>query len=303
MSPPLPFPIIEIDPQTVEDVEQLGSKTKFWFRHEGDRWLFKEPRLNTGEHWAEKIAAEVAVSLGVHAAVVELAVCAGRQGCAVRSFIHKRRREVLIHGNELLAGLVTGYQMNKRFQQSGHTLKNIIKAIQTVFAEGPQRETAGSQLAGYVVLDALIGNTDRHHENWGLLFRLLDSENKTLHTAVEIAPSFDHASSLGRELLDDERVRRCEDGTVLSYLKKGRGGIFGNAEDRHGLSPLAVACEATRVYPAYFQPWRERVANLDMLRIREIVAQVPDGWISDVARTFALTAMTSAREVLLSPTL
>jgi hypothetical protein len=41
----------------------------------------------------------------------------------------------------------------------------------------------------------LIGNTDRHHENWGILIELQRN-----HWRVNVAPSFDHASSLGREL-------------------------------------------------------------------------------------------------------
>ena len=46
--------------------------------------------------------------------------------------------------------------------------------------------------AGYLVLDAVIGNTDRHHENWGLLLRRTETGWKG-----QVAPSFDHASSLG----------------------------------------------------------------------------------------------------------
>lgn len=34
---PNDYPILSVDPNTVEDEEQLGSKPKFWFRHEGRR--------------------------------------------------------------------------------------------------------------------------------------------------------------------------------------------------------------------------------------------------------------------------
>jgi hypothetical protein len=56
-------------------------------------------------------------------------------------------------------------------------------------------------MARYFVLDALICNTDRHHENWGFLmtYQPVDSEN--VNDQLKMAPSFDHASSLGRELL------------------------------------------------------------------------------------------------------
>lgn len=294
------YPILKVSADTVEDEEQLGSKPKFWFRYEGQRWLFKEVRPNTGEHWAEKVAAELAVLLEVPAAKVELAECLGKRGSASQSFIRDRRREVLVHGNELLAGSVTGYDMTKRFRQSEHTLGNIIRAVESVFDEGPRRIKAAEQLCGYLTLDALIGNTDRHHENWGLV--LTAEVRGTSYTEVEldVAPSFDHASSLGRELLDEERARRLKEGGVLTYVHKGRGGIFGNASDKHGLSPLSAVLLARKLYPKLFERWWRRLEALDELRIRQVVEQVPPDWMSESAREFALTALSLSRQELLN---
>ncbi len=56
------FPIIEVDRESADDLEQLGTKRKFWFRHfpdEAIRWLFKVEERETGEDWAEKIACEL----------------------------------------------------------------------------------------------------------------------------------------------------------------------------------------------------------------------------------------------------
>ena len=51
------YPIIQVDPEWVLEDEDMGTKEKFWYRKPGDgenKWLFKHPRSNTGEHWAEK---------------------------------------------------------------------------------------------------------------------------------------------------------------------------------------------------------------------------------------------------------
>jgi hypothetical protein len=76
------YPIQKIEQDWVLDQEALGSKRKFWYRDPGDRapWLFKYPQLATGQHWAEKIAAEVAGALGIFHAIVELAELAGSRG-------------------------------------------------------------------------------------------------------------------------------------------------------------------------------------------------------------------------------
>ena len=87
------YPIIQVEPEWVLEPEDMGTKEKFWYRNltdGGREWLFKNPRENTGEHWAEKIAAEVANVLGIPHATVELA-------------------EFQFHGNQLLARTTRGY--------------------------------------------------------------------------------------------------------------------------------------------------------------------------------------------------
>jgi len=160
------YPIIDLPPESRLDTEQLGSKPKFWVQLGNDRWLFKEARLNTGEDWAEKAAAEIARAIGVASAEVELAQFGARRGCISRNFIAVGQGEALVHGNEVLALRVTGHDKTKRFRQQDHTLEYIQRAIRELFP-GDVAEGMLTQLAGYLVLDGLIGNTDRHHENWG----------------------------------------------------------------------------------------------------------------------------------------
>ena len=238
------FDIVSIPLDAREDTEQLGSKPKFWVLLNGQRWLFKEARPNTGEDWAEKVAAEIAREIGIQAATVELADYAGRAGCISLNFIEVAQGEALVHGNEIMAWAVTAYDKNKVFRQSDHTLDNILKAIQGLF-DPLHADATFTALAGYLVLDALIGNTDRHHENWGLrLTREASSQKRVLSAA----PSFDHASSLGRELRDERRNELPQAGRVGSYIAKGTGGIFRNADQRHGENPLRLVQVAARAY-------------------------------------------------------
>ena len=74
--------------------------------------------------------------------------------------------------------------------------------VERVFTEDATKLDAKSRIAEYLVLDAVIGNTDRHHENWGIL-----RQRRGNVWYGFVAPSFDHASSLGRELLDSRRDR------------------------------------------------------------------------------------------------
>lgn len=288
------YSILSVHPEEVEDIEQLGSKPKFWLRREGERWLFKEGRPKTGEDWAEKVAAEVARLAGVSAARVELAEFQGRPGCACRSFVAIDSGDVLVHGNELLAGLVLGYDKHKRQHQSDHTLLNIEQAIRKVF---PEANAVGilQQLATYATLDAVIGNTDRHHENWGLL---LSIDVVAKHARVQVAPSFDHASSLGRELSDARREELLRTNQVEAYLARGRGGIYINSTDPHGANPFELVRFGCLRLPELFLPSRQRLLDLDLNAVETAIAEVPDDRMSGPAKRFALKVVRVSLEKL-----
>lgn len=280
------YPVIAVAPAWRSHPEAMGTRSKFWYRQPGspNRWLFKFPREDTGEHWAEKIAAETASYIGVFHGRVELAEYDGYRGSATESFA--RRVRELRHGNEVLAATVPGYDRSQRFGQSQHTLKNIWRALDELFVSPLAIQRAQRDFAGYLVLDAVIGNTDRHHENWGLLIRA-----SGMNFRIRIAPSFDHASSLGRELSDDQRKRRLESGQIGDYSERGRGGIYWSETDRRAPSPIELVRRSAQVYPRSFASILNRASALDERRIWEIVERIPDDWMSDPARDFAVALM------------
>ena len=107
------YRIVEVKSEWVIDREDMGTKTKFWYRDpDGEvEWLFKYPRPNTGEYWSEKVAAEVASVIGVRHAEVELAEFEGERGSATKSFARGGR--ALYHGNEVLEWTVGDYDPKK----------------------------------------------------------------------------------------------------------------------------------------------------------------------------------------------
>lgn len=290
------YPILELQTDSPVLIEQLGSKPKFWFRipDEKQPWLFKFARERTGEHWAEKIAAEVAALLRLPAAHVELAEFAGKRGSASRSFVRRHDGFDLVHGDELLAGHVTGYDRAKTFRQSDHSINNIVKAITAVFGEPAMRDEQLTRFAGLIVLDAIIGNTDRHHQNWGILRRTV-APGKVEN---ELAPSFDHASSLGRNIPAAERDRRLAQHTVLNYVRKGRGGIYWSAGDAKGANPLDLAIDATKAWPNHFRPWMSRLQNLSDPDFRAIVDRIPPGWMDNSEKEFCVQLLVSTSSEL-----
>ena len=289
------YPIQSISAQP-EWIEQMGSKPKFWFRQPDDerQWLFKFSREGTGEDWAEKIAAEIAGILEMSAPGVELAVFDGQRGSISRSFVLQREGWDLVHGNELLADYVSGYQRELVFRQSQHTLDNILTVLRRIFPDPEQSQVQIEQLAGYLTLDALVGNTDRHHENWGVL-RRTRADGSLEDT---LAPSFDHASSLGRELLPDERERHLRDGSIETYARRGRGGIYMATADRRGANPLELVLQVAPTMPEAFQPWLARVRALSSASVQSIINAVPETLMDPTAKRFAMALVEYTRSQL-----
>ena len=284
--PDEPYTILEIEPAWVQEREGMGTKEKFWYRPPAGEvdWLFKYPQAHTGEHWAEKIAEQVARSLDVFHARVELADFSGTPGSATESFAREGRE--LFHGNQVLAGWVLGYDPTARLRHPQHTLGNIWLALDGAFAEQEMAHRAKTRLAEYFVLDALIGNTDRHHENWGFLRKRTGDRWMGF-----VAPTFDHASSLGRELRDERRDLLLAEDRVGRYVEMARGCVHWKPDERYGPSPLELVRCAAQAEPALWRVALEKARKLPWSAVEDAVARVPEGWMSPSARGFALALM------------
>src|SRR5699024_5789497 len=284
------YKVLEISDEQVLETEQLGTKEKFWVSIDVDGeeqdWLFKKPRKNTGEHWAEKVAAEVAALLDIPHAHIELAQFRDTKGSCSKSFINQEKHPELIHGNEILAGRVLGYDKHKKYGQSDHTYANIRKAVLETGSESESNRGL-KHLAVYIMLDGLIGNTDRHHENWALL-KWNDKQKQSHHV---MAPTFDHASSLGRELLDERRELLLDENRVEGYINKGKGAIFANVEDDNGLNPFGLVEFAYEQHPDIFKLWINKTHNIGLESFKQILNRIPDSYISELERTFAVRVL------------
>ena len=294
----MPYDVVYPDNRGAGFPEQLGTKEKFWVKIDSQDWLLKFGRPGTGEDWAEKAACELAQALGIPCARYELAHFGGRPCVVSRSFVPDGGR--LVFGNELLARFSEGYDATRRYSQRRHTVSLAMNCIWQSHAgpplgwHYPEIDACGVFL-GYLLLDALIGNTDRHHENWGMLVLSRDD--------IRIAPTFDHASSLGRELNDGERVARLQTKdarfAVEGYIRKARSGFYGPASDRNAISSFDAFVAGIKFAGNAAKFWRGRLEALQKADVEEVFAAFPDGWVSDSAAAFAIACVEDNRSRIL----
>jgi len=302
------YPIIDVAEYESAQYEELGSREKFWMEGPGgELWLYKKPRpTNLSEIWSEKLAAEIAYLIGVPCAEVQLAKIDGDLGTISKSFNPSALQ--CFHENEVLANVVSRYDTARRFGQSDHNVKNIIKAISWLAEKGLlDFEDTLSELALFAMLDGLIGNTDRHHENWMIIlnqnWQIRMVEGMSL---FRVAPSYDHASSLGRELNDDRRQRILSENRMLNYIvggrgKRGKGRVYADENRRVAFSPLRLAQLIGRWQPEIARPGLERLGNTPDAAFRNVISRIPPVLMSDIAKNFAYQfVITSKAELLRS---
>ncbi len=285
------FPIVAIPANQPELLENLGTKEKFWITLEDKRHLIKFGRPGTGEDWAEKVACELCTLLGLPHAHYDLAICGGRSCVITPNLVPSDGR--LILGNELISYTTESAEGVNTYQQREHTVRRVLAALRLRTQLNWQR--TWHHFLGYLLLDAWIGNTDRHHENWGII-RVPDQP-------TWLAPTFDHASSLGRELTDDNRKRRLlgKDPrvTVETYASKARSALFEESTDSHPLTTRAAFLLAARAMRQSGFYWLQALAGIDDEQVGGILERIPPECMSVTAKEFARALLAANRSALL----
>jgi len=295
-----PYPVLDIPDEAPEDLEPAGTKTEFWFHHEGRRGLFKRcRRQDSGEDWAEKVAAELALLLGIPAARYDLAVHQGAPGVVSWSIADPPR--TLILGNQILARSYKGYPLAPSPREGRrvrlHTVRHMLGVCWLVGVPPglPAEIRAGTDVAvGYLLFDAWIGNTDRHHRNWGWVF-----DPKHRPNPLYIAPSFDHGSSLGHALKDREREKRLSGRdpgySVASFLRKGRSRFWGSGGHGGWLHPRAAFEQAKTLRPKAAAYWRARLQGVSEGQVDEVLGKIPHDRISPLESEFCRRMLMESR--------
>ncbi|ELS02432.1 hypothetical protein Xen7305DRAFT_00021460 [Xenococcus sp. PCC 7305] len=279
--------------------ETMGTKSKFWFKHqELGRCLYKYIRPNTGEDWAEKVAEQICELLGLPHANYKLAETWDKNyGTVSPNFLPQGG--ALIHGNEILTPLIPNYPTYETYNASQHTIDVVINAIESSDVRLPPDwnalegiETARDLFIGYILLDALIGNGDRHHENWGFV-RIISTHSPDI---LYLSPTYDHASCLGRELLDSKRQTR----SITSYAKKCVSAFYRDVNDKKPLGTFELFKELASRYPKTSEVWLNRLTSISKENINLILQAIPSERISPTAAKFAQDILIFNQNRLLS---
>ena len=199
-----------------------GSRDKKWVvkpvqmeKDETELFLFKEShKRHPAEFWSEIITHRIGELVGVPTPETHCTKFENTYAALIKFFLKIKDGKIiedLVHGGDLILGKHPDFDRKKGETHNVFFVEEILRG---------QLKHLGlyEKFLSILVFDALIGNTDRHQDNWGII-----AEVGGQKPSFRLAPAFDNSDSLGRELMEEKLDGFLkEDGVQLQrYLEKG----------------------------------------------------------------------------------
>ncbi len=239
-----------------------GRRGKDWLIDPETReyGLFKLPHYHVAEAAAEKVAAELGVVLGVPTARTDLVLRNGQRGIISYKFLQKE--ESLVDGGDLIIGMWPEYERTRGKEHSFQLVEQVLAPYGLV-----------ESMIQLIVLDGVIGNSDRHQDNWSVIV----SSSGARH----LAPSYDHGSSLGGHIADEEIELYLESERLAHYVARGKSRVGWREEGvtRHLRHPELIQRLAAR-YPGAINEAMAKVSSARWEDIQGAVDALPDEFVA-----------------------
>ena len=257
----------------------VGEREKEWIRDPATNRvaMFKIPREDRGEHWAEKICSEIAGVLGFPCAKVEIAIRNGTIGCLSYFFLEKNQG-------------FSHFDGGKFFPFDYDDEKNVGYNIQLI-NEVLSPYNLFKHFLFIIVFDALVANGDRHQDNWGITRH--DKKDD-----IRISPMYDNSACLGREL-SKEKVRNLlqSQGDFLRYIFRSKSKI--GWDDTKKEYHFLLVKKLCNLFPNEVLSLIDNLNKLSDNKIKQIVEGLPSSIITNEHKLFIIKYLMKRRDILI----
>jgi hypothetical protein len=271
-----------------------GRSEKYWIINPRtkEKGIFKFPKVKatgeiTGEYWSEKLASEIAKTLNLETAKVEMGEFDGRKGSM--SYFFLEEDEILIEAVNFIALEHPDYDFDRLCDIKSMKYYSL-EFLEEALSDFPEF----NKFLHTIIFDALIGNSDRHHSNWGIVTSV---KNKTIEDH-RYAPLYDSGSSLCCYIEDLARILLHDkirfNAQIKSKSKSALRSIDGAKLRHHQLIEI--------VYDKYYDETIEFVKNISSRlgddQIAELLNEFDDEIISKDMKSLLYLFICEKREII-----
>jgi hypothetical protein len=218
----------------------------FQFLRSGQRYLFKRssPRY-VEQFWAEIVAYQLGVQMDIPVPPTFVAYDSNKNqsGALIEWFLKKidpSNYEDYVPGGDYCQQYIPNFDRKKGKQ---HNFETVTHIFENLMNEHPTFQVNWKQYwAKTFTFDALIGNTDRHQDNWGIIVNPVTDE-------LRISPIFDNGTSLGHEISANQFDRYADEERLKHYIAKGWHHMKWRQNDGAHLSHSELLKKLANQYP------------------------------------------------------
>ena len=190
----------------------------------------------------------------------------------LENFLNQKAiREVYTPGGDFLQRLIHGYDRKRGKQHNYETTARICEAL---LSTGTNQDWVKYWVRTFI-FDALIGNTDRHQDNWGLIWKV--KNNKPL--GGRLTPVFDNGTSMGHEIFENKFMLFDEKIHIERYINRGTHHMKWKLSDANKISHLEVVSLLINRYPNS-REWIKEILDFSLNDVQEILQNLVDFNIS-----------------------
>jgi hypothetical protein len=269
----------------------------------GHRYLFKKSRAVYPEQfWAEVVASRLGRITGVPVPPAYGAWDSRNGECAalIEWFwgYPDSSSQGFVSGGLFMKAMIKDFDHERGTQHNFTHVERLCHVLQ----DAPQLEFDSDWLliwARMLTFDALIGNTDRHQENWGFV---LTRQPGQPAGRFELSPAFDNGTSLGHERQAAHFTRFGEPAYLQRYIGKGHHHLKWQINDPrqcgHAELLLKIVEKAPQCRPVMLSVLQFAPEQLDDA-VMPLCGMVLPARLSTERARFMLTLLKARRERLL----
>ena len=269
----------------------IGTKTKFFaILNDGRQALYKPNlRKSSSEECSEKISYELAKMLNIPAAQIELTKDKeGDYGLLSVDFTAKGKG--ITHTDAAQYLNLSKNETDDRRKEK----YNIEHILDKLISFG--NEVLLAQFVQLMIFDALVGEADRHEENWGILNdNGIISLSPIYDTAASCLPDFKNASRIN-QFISSAPGRMPKN--FLNYILKSKTRIY-NQETGLIFKHFELIDYISRRYPKETSNALEVLRSLKVSKIENAVEQIPNEIITATHKQFIIIYLRIRRNILL----